>query len=757
MRFLTRDYLKKQFDFKYAGKWLVLGSIIGVVSGIGAILLQSFLSLIKGFSFGQLMGLDPSSPGGEMEVFHFPTGVFVPVLVVLIPTLGGLLSGFIVRTFAPEAEGHGTDEVIKSFHWKRGIIRPIVPLIKLISSGITIGTGGSGGREGPIAQIGAGFGSFLGIRMGMNTKSRRWLLAAGMGAGIGSIFHAPLAGALFSAEVLYSDPEVESEVILPSTVASIIAYSIYSSVFGWKHMFIETSGMGFSNPLELIPYLVLALTLAVVANFFVKIFYRTRNAFKSLSITPFLKPAIGGFLTGTFGLALILIFDDKKFVVDVMGGGYGILQEIFYNGTANVSISVLLLIGFGKILTTSFSIGSGGSAGVFGPSMVIGGTIGTAVGFLLQPVFPDIIANPVTFTVVGMAGFFAAAANTPISTIIMVSELTGNYELLLPSMWVCSIAYLVSRKWSIFENQVPNKTFSKAHFSKYAPDIINVTTVGESYRRSRKFNLIRQDSSLADIREVVDKSRQRIFPVVDENEIMQGVFNIDDVTHILHYPDPLIRTASDLMNPNCTVVYPDQTLLEVSKLMSFNAVDELMVVDSPENKKVKGIITSSDIVLAYSRKLSEIKYGADIEEQYSEEVLLLKSLALKNVIEKDLLTISHDATLGELVSVIIKSKRNIFPVVDTSRHLTGIVLLNDIRKLMFDTSKYDNVHIKEIMIKPPEIVIITDNFETIINKFEKSGAWNLPVVDKKKVYQGLVSKSRIFSAYRNALIEQSKN
>ncbi|MDH5399837.1 MAG: chloride channel protein, partial [Cyclobacteriaceae bacterium] len=580
---------------------------------------------------------------------------------------------------------------------------------------------------------------------------------AGMGAGIGSIFHAPLAGALFSAEVLYSDPEVESEVILPSTVASIIAYSIYSSVFGWKHMFIETSGMGFSNPLELIPYLVLALTLAVVANFFVKIFYRTRNAFKSLSITPFLKPAIGGFLTGTFGLALILIFDDKKFVVDVMGGGYGILQEIFYNGTANVSISVLLLIGFGKILTTSFSIGSGGSAGVFGPSMVIGGTIGTAVGFLLQPVFPDIIANPVTFTVVGMAGFFAAAANTPISTIIMVSELTGNYELLLPSMWVCSIAYLVSRKWSIFENQVPNKTFSKAHFSKYAPDIINVTTVGESYRRSRKFNLIKQDSSLADIREVVDKSRQRIFPVVDENEIMQGVFNIDDVTHILHYPDPLIRTASDLMNPNCTVVYPDQTLLEVSKLMSFNAVDELMVVDSPENKKVKGIITSSDIVLAYSRKLSEIKYGADIEEQYSEEVLLLKSLALKNVIEKDLLTISHDATLGELVSVIIKSKRNIFPVVDTSRHLTGIVLLNDIRKLMFDTSKYDNVHIKEIMIKPPEIVIITDNFETIINKFEKSGAWNLPVVDKKKVYQGLVSKSRIFSAYRNALIEQSKN
>ncbi len=755
MKLLSTDYLKKQFNFKHAGKWLILGSIIGVVSGIGAIVLQSLLSLISGFSFIQLMGLEPSSPGGEIEIINFSSGIFIPFLVVLIPTIGGLLSGIIVYGFAPEAEGHGTDEVIKSFHRKRGIIKPIVPIIKLFASVITIGSGGSGGREGPIAQIGAGFGSFLGVKIGMNTRSRRWLLAAGMGAGIGSIFHAPLAGALFSAEVLYSDPEFESEVILPSTVASIIAYTIYSLVFGWKHMFIETSGMGFTNALELIPYLILALTLAIVANFFVKVFYRTRNLFKSLNIPKYFKPAIGGFITGSIGLSLILIFDDKKFIVDVMGGGYGILQEIFNNGIANVGISVLLLIGFGKIITTSFSVASGGSAGVFGPSMVIGGTLGTAIGFSFHNLFPGVISNPVTFTIVGMAGFFAAAANTPISTIIMVSELTGNYELLLPTMWVCTIAYLVTRKWSIYENQVSNKTYSQAHFSRYTPDIINATIVGETYRKSRKFSYIKKSSSISEILEVVDKSRQRIYPVVDDDESLLGIFNIDDITHILHDPDQNIKTASDLMHQHLNIVYLEDLISKANQLMNDNFVDELMVLDDPDNKKVKGIITSSDIVLAYSRKLSEIKFGEDPEEEHKEELLLLKSLDIKQVIEKDLLTVPNEAKLGELVKIIVKSKRNIFPVVDTGNHLTGIIMLNDIRELMFESSKYD-INVKEIMIRTPEVLLITDDFGTMVNKFEKSGTWNLAVVNKSNIYVGVVSRSKIFSVYRNALKKQSK-
>ena len=186
--FSTR-YLREQFDFMLAAKWLVYGSIIGVVSGLAAALFQLLLSFVRQLSFGKLMGLTPLAPGGETELFHLSTGSFTPYLVVIIPTLGGLLAGWIVYTFAPEAEGHGTDEVIKAYHKKRGIINTNVPFVKLIASAITIGSGGSGGREGPIAQIGAGFGSFLGRKLGLNTRTRRWLLASGMGAGIGSIFH----------------------------------------------------------------------------------------------------------------------------------------------------------------------------------------------------------------------------------------------------------------------------------------------------------------------------------------------------------------------------------------------------------------------------------------------------------------------------------------------------------------------------------------------------------------------------------------
>ncbi len=753
LKIFSYKYFKDQFDFRLAGKWLFYGSIIGVVSGLGAILFQTLLSLVSQLTFVHWMGLEPSSPGGEKELFHFLRGDYIPYLVVLIPTIGGLISGWIVYTFAPEAEGHGTDEVIKSFHRKRGKIKSKVPLVKLVASVITIGSGGSGGREGPIAQIGAGFGSFLGMRM--NTRTRRWLMAAGMGAGIGSIFHAPLAGAIFSAEVLYSDPEMESEVLLPSTVASIIAYTVYSSVFGWSHMFIESSGMGFSNALELIPYLILAIVLALSAHLFVNVFYGIRRLFDKIKINKILKPAIGGFLTGALGLTLITLLDDHKFVVDVMGGGYGILQEIFTSGAANLGIGILLIIGFGKMLTTSFSISSGGSAGVFGPSMVIGGTIGTSTGLLLDRIIPGIINNPASFTIVGMAGFFAAVANTPLSTIIMVSELTGNYELLLPSMWVCTIAYFISRKSSIYKSQVPNPNYSQAHFGRYAPDIIDVTQVKDCYLKTRKFSTIKADWTIKEILSVVDRSRQRIFPVVDENNKLLGGFNLGDITSVLQDPESKIKTSKDLMHSQIPLVSPEDNLAKANKLMTDNLMDEALVVEDSPDSKILGIITSSDIVLTYNRKLSDIKYGDEDEDTSLYDQKLLKTFSLKKVLETDLLTLKPDDMLKDLVNVIIQSKRNIFPVVDENQKFQGIILLNDVRSLMFDTSQYETLAVEELMTRSPDKVYYGESMKEVIDKFENTGAWNLPVVNKSGKYLGLVSKSRIFSFYRNALIRHT--
>ncbi len=750
-------YLREQFDFMLAGRWLIYGSVIGIVSGLGAALFQLMLSFVKQLFIGKFMGLSPLSPGGEVELFHLTTGGFTPYLVILIPTLGGLAAGWIVYTFAPEAEGHGTDEVIKAYHKKRGIIQGKVPFVKLIASTITIGTGGSGGREGPIAQIGAGFGSYLGRRLGLNTRTRRWLMASGMGAGIGSIFHAPLAGAIFAAEVLYSDPEIEAEVLLPSTVSSIIAYTVYSSFFGWSHMFIESSSVGFSSPKELFPYLILGIVLALISHFYIRVFYGVNDMFKKLNINKIFKPAIGGFLTGSLALAMIILWDDKVFVVDIMGGGYGILQEIFDNGVDHLGIVLLVTVGFLKILTTSFTIGSGGSAGVFGPSMVIGGTFGASIGFLFSKIMPSVVANPVSFAIVGMAGFFAAVANTPLSTIIMVSELTGNYQLLLPTMWVSTIAYFISRKWTIYRSQVPNMTYSQAHFGRSSGQIIKHTTVEDCYKKDRKFYTVAADADIKNIIELVETSRQRVFPVVDKEGDLLGGFNFEDITHILQNPNSDIKIATDLMYTQVPVVDLKDSLDLANKLMIGSYMDEALVVENAHDKKVIGIITSSDVVLTYNRKLSEMNYrDSEDDESKASDIRVLKALNLGKLVEKDLINIHPEDSLRKIVDAVIKSERNIFPVVDENRILHGIILLNDIRSIMFNQDKYDEVLAKELMTQPPDTVLVGDTMDDVISKFERTRAWNLPVIDKKSRFVGLVSKSSIFSHYRQELIKNSE-
>ncbi|NMC70532.1 MAG: chloride channel protein [Myxococcales bacterium] len=600
-RLLSRD-----FDFLAAGKWLLLGATVGVIGGLGAIAFQLGLQFLRELCLSSWAGLELGYPGGEPPEFGFGTGRYTPYLVVLLPALGGLLSGLLVQRLAPEAEGHGTDAAIDAYHRRLGRIRGRVPLVKMITAAITLGTGGSGGREGPIAQIGAGFGSLLATRLGLNARDRRMLLAAGIGAGVGSIFRAPLAGAIFAGEVLYSSSDVETEVLLPATVASIVAYSIYATRFGWGHMFDGAGDFGFSNPLELGPYLVLAVVLALAARLFIQVFYGLRDLFGRLPLRKELRPMLGGALTGLVALVLIESFGGSRQVGDVLSSGYGILQEFLRSDGADVALPVLLLVGLGKMLTTGFSIGSGGSGGVFGPSMVIGATLGGAVGRLFHEVLPGVVQHPTTFAIVGMAGFFAAAANTPISTVIMVSELTGNYELLVPSMWVCALAFLVSRRWSLYRAQVPSKTWSPAHVGEYVPEVLATATVGEVFRRQRKFVTLRGGMSLREVLDATDQSRQRLFPVLDDDGRLLGAFRIDELTHALHEARRGTKppTAAGLIHGRTPSVRLSESVERAQRLLRGHRVDELLVLEDGDPPRVAGILTSADVLLAYTRRLS---------------------------------------------------------------------------------------------------------------------------------------------------------
>jgi CIC family chloride channel protein len=523
-------------------------------------------------------------------------------------------------------------------------------------------------------------------------------------------------------------------------------------------MFTDAGMHGFTNALDLIPYSIEALLLAFMAFLFVKTFYGIKDLFGRWNLPNSLKPFFGGLITGTIALVLIEVTGDRKFVIDVLGGGYGILQEILHNDVTNLTLFILVLVAFGKILTTSFTISSGGSAGVFGPSMVIGGTIGAATGYVMQYIFPGLTLYPSTFAIVGMAGFFAAAANTPISTIIMVSELTGNYELLLPSMWVCSIAYLVAKKkWSIYKSQVPSKIYSQAHFGEFAPDIFETTTVEETYKKTRHFITIPSHWNMERILKMASDTSQRIFPVVDKDNVLQGTFTVSDVTHLLQAENGTSKTAEDIMHKSVLEVHPYETIRKAQQILQENQVEELLVIDDHENPpKILGIITASDIMTTYNKKLSRIKFGSDKPERLPEDKSVLNRISVNNVLETDLLTVEPDAGLGDLVKIIIRSKRNIFPVVDAKLKFYGIIMLNDIREVMFDTSKYETLKIKELMTKSPAIVNETDSMSRVMEKFEKTGAWNLPVIDRYHRFKGLVSKSTIFSVYRRQLLRQAE-
>ncbi|RJP15281.1 MAG: chloride channel protein [Candidatus Abyssobacteria bacterium SURF_5] len=573
------------------GRLLMLCGLVGVVSGIGAIAFVWALELTKHYALGVLAGFSPAIPSGELQLFPEPATPFRRWLLFFIPALGGILSGLIVYLFAPEAEGHGTDAAINSYHFKRGEVRARIPVIKAVASAITIGTGGSGGREGPIAQIGAGFGSILANLLRLSAYERRILLASGMAAGIGAVFHAPLAGALFAAEVLYREMDMEYEVIVPAIISSVISYAVFASVFGWDPLF-ESRHFLFRNPAELVPYFFLALVLAGGAVIFIRTFYGVRDVFRSLKLPNYLKPAIGGLVVGVIGF----------FLPAALGTGYGIVDGAF---AGQFGLTLLLVLAAGKILTTSFSIGSGGSGGVFGPSVVIGGALGGAVGIAMQRIFPGMSIDPGAFVMVGMAGFFAAAANTPISTVIMVSEMTGNYNLLVPSMWVCIIAYLLVRRSTIYERQLPTRMDSPSHMGEMMGGILKRLTVADALANGaqKPFVMVNETATL---RELLDKfagTKQACFPVLDRHGNLAGMVDGRDLRQAIReagFIDQLVIAKELAVNP--PKVTPQENLYSAVHKMVTSQSDEVIVVDEENPQKVIGILSRTDLVAAYDRQ-----------------------------------------------------------------------------------------------------------------------------------------------------------
>lgn len=598
------------------GRWSALAVLVGLVVGVACIALEVLTQTVRYLTLAGLAGFPFQAAVGEHRYFDAPETLFSPLRVIAVMMLGGLVSGWLAYRFAPEAAGAGTDAAADAFHNHKGVIHGRVPLIKTLASAVTLGTGGSGGREGPIAQIGAGIGSWVGGRLHLTSRDRRILLATGMGAGVGAMFRAPLAGAIFAAEILYSDADMEADVVVPAAIAAIVAYSLYSQSLAPEVRFVPIFGDELSHvlssPLELLPYVLLGALLLVLGALYVNLFHFTQGIFERSSILPHLRPAVGAGLAGVVGISFYLLFGSQPDLLGVLGTGYGTLQRALV-GETTLPLTLVAGVAVVKMITTSLTIGSGGSGGVFGPSMVIGGCAGSAFGHAVHALVPGLAPNPEAYAVVGMAGFFSGVARAPISTIIMIRELTGDFGLVVPTMLVSTLTFIASTRWGLYRKQCPNRIDSPAHRGDFLVDVLEGLCVEDVYRKGEPFMTVYEGSTLDDIVHRLSRTNQHYFPVVDGSGNMIGIFSDDDVrTYLFDQTLWRLANAGDVMTTSFVRISPDDDLNTALQHFTALNLDELPVIDPQQPGKLLGFLRRKDVISAYNRQI--IKHRSELEQ-----------------------------------------------------------------------------------------------------------------------------------------------
>jgi CIC family chloride channel protein len=689
--------------------------MVGLVSGISAGVFYYLLDLSSSFFLGYLANYFPPKAGGEG--FSVPQIGDIRYWIALIPAIGGLLSGLIVYHWSPEAEGHGTDAVINSFHKLAGRVRKRVPIVKMVASILTIGSGGSAGREGPIAQTCSGFSSWIGNAFRLGDHDRRILVVCGVAAGIGSIFKSPVGGAIFAIEVLYQR-DFEVDALFPSFVSSAVAYSVFASLpwIGFHPMF-TTTKTTFTHPINLLFYLVLGMVCGLLSVLYVRVFYGFRDRFfKRLSIPVHLKPAIGGAMLGMLAL----------YLPASLGGGYGWLQQAMF-GKLTLTFMIVLL--FAKIVATSLTISSGGSGGVFAPSLVIGGMIGGVLGMLLKTFMVGI--DQEAFVLVGMAAFFAGAAKVPIASMIMVSEMTGDYLLLAPLMLACAVSYAISGKWTIYENQVTNRAISPAHRGEFSVDILEEIEVRKA---TRVAVAVSPEDNILHVIDLIISTGQLAYPVLSNDKLV-GIVSYRDTLRVPH--DVIDSTRiKEVMQGELTVCLPNETLAVALRRMDESGHGYLPVVDVHDSKKLLGMLNRRDLIRgheAYKRGL------------VFEHIDVLDRVKVEEVMRRDYLAIDSDTHVLSLAHLISKQLFTDYPVLEDGK-LVGVV---EVSKVLNAVINRRDVAIKEIIDTRSIVSYPEESVHHALEKMYRNKIGALPVVDKRRPLKllGVVTRADVLRAY----------
>src|SRR5882724_1359368 len=559
-------------------KWGFIGILIGAGAGLGALALTWCINMITHFVLVSIVGYTPPLPGGEGGVGQYVFHMSRPCLLPMMTAAAGLAGGLLTWKFAPTTAGIGTNAAIRAFHNNEKVgFR--TSIFKLITSALTIGGGLTSGREGPIAQIGAATGASFADVLKLPARERNIALAAGLGAGIAAIFKAPLAGAIIAAEIFYKE-DFEVEALVPGLVAAVIGYTIVGVATGFQPIFNPPpQTTQFDHPLSLILFALLGVGCALLARFMFGVFFRIEKFFKRFPL--WMATAIGGFCAGIIGLA----------VPPVIGTGYGWAQFAISQDVALLPPLLLLAAAVAEIVSASLTLGSGNSGGIFGPCVVTGGMFGGAFGYGAAYLFPSVVPHPGTYAIVGMIAFFAAAAKAPISTIIMISEMTDGYGLLGPARFAVVTAFILSGKRTIFPAQVNSRLDSPFHADEFEPIVLRRVKTADVMIHLPVY--VNANAPASDAMSLMGDYGLASLPVVEKNKLC-GRVTLLAIHRILEEKRQTVP-VSELMSRETHTAFPDEDLFTILKRFAARDVGNLPVVTPEKPDCPIGLITRSGL------------------------------------------------------------------------------------------------------------------------------------------------------------------
>lgn len=570
---------------------IIVAIIIGVFAGFAAIGIRALIEGISNLSF--------EGSGSYLENIISTSWYWI----ILIPAIGGLIVGPLIYFFAPEAKGHGVPEVMQAILLKGGSIRPRVAIIKALASAISIGTGGSVGREGPIVQIGSSIGSTVGQFFKLPSSRLKTLVGCGAAAGIAAAFNAPIAGALFAVEIILMDFAVAqfSPIVISSVMATVISHSFEGNFSAFTVPAYE-----FVSPYEISFYFVLGALSGLVSYLFIKLLYFSEEYFdERMKIPEYLKPVVGGLAIGI----IALVFPQ------VMGVGYETINIALYGKMVWYLAMALIFI---KIIATAVTLGSGGSGGIFAPSLFMGATLGAFFGYFVHLLFPEITAGPGAYALVAMGGLVAGTTRAPVTAIIIVFELTNDYNIILPLMITVVISTILSSKLTRESIYTLKLVLRNIHIKEgTATNIMESIFVKDVY--TKDIDTINISDNFNVVVQKVINGKGRKFPVVDNNNNLKGIILTSTIKDYLFDKDILknLLVASDLLSPSfdtCTLDDNCQTVLDKMKKYDFEG---LPVIESGASSQLIGMVWRKDIQDEYDREVERREISSNLASQIS--------------------------------------------------------------------------------------------------------------------------------------------